>query len=674
MKTSIYRPDIDGLRALAIIAVVLYHAGVPYIGGGFVGVDIFFVISGYVIASKIHDDISKGRWSVQGFLEGRVRRLFPALVPALLFTTAVAFLLLEPTLFYEFSQSLIWSAFSAANWFFMSEVGYFDGPAHTKPLLHLWSLGVENQFYLLFAGLVLLSTLWKRWSNLWVWSALAIASFIYASWATSGASSQQAFFDPFARVWELLVGAILFALPRQERVNSAVTGLAFSLGVGFIFTAIIFFSPEVNFPGYAALLPVAGTALIIWSGTYGGLTTRTLGLRWLVSIGKASYGWYIWHWPLMVLAAMYFSQAVKDGYELPIKLAAGAVSLALGFASARFLEGPIRQRRFIVSNRTMGSSFVVGTAFFVALGIPGHMPWFSEARAWMLDGKKGLVAFNISSETEIYRTQYNLNADRKRDLPGSNEAWRYTCSYDRGNTSERVLECVKRLAKERNIIVAGDSIGRDLFHSLRIAYPGTNFIMIHNSGCPPWTLVTKTFSCFPRLDILLKSIEEEINVDAVLMSFRYKPDNIDRISPALSLWGQHFDNIVVLGVSPIFTRKLEDYVLSVDRVPENIAEDDKSMVSWSFQKLAEKSNVIALAHGAKFIKTTDFWCPNGKCRIWVEADVTRPIYWDGQHLTRYGMEMYAGFLGANETLRLVLNKNQQSEAVTQLSSPDFNID
>lgn len=668
MKTSFYRPDIDGLRALAIIAVVLYHAGVPYIGGGFVGVDIFFVISGYVIASKVHDDLSKGRWSVQSFLESRVRRLFPALLPAFIFTTVVAFFLLEPNLFHEFSQSLIWSALSAANWFFMFEVGYFDGPAHTKPLLHLWSLGVENQFYLFFAGLFYIGTRQKSWSNFGCWSALAIASFVYASWATSGASAEQAFFDPFARFWELLVGAVLFSLPKQRRINNTASSLAFVIGLGCILVAVIFFSSGVYFPGPAALLPVAGTALIIWSGSYGGLSARMLGLPWLVSIGKASYGWYIWHWPLMVFAVMYFSKVVEGGYELPLKLAAGLISLALGFASAHYLEGPIRQRRVVVSNRSMATMFIAGTAFIVALGIPGHMPWLSEARAWMLDGEKGLVAFNLSNETEIYRTQYNLNADRKQALPEGESAWRYTCSYDRGNTSESVFECVKHLAKKRNVIVAGDSIGRDLFHSLRLAYPGTNFIMIHNSGCPPWALVTEKFSCFPRLEKLLSDVKKEVPVDAVLMSFRYKPDNIDRLSPALKLWKQYFDNVIVLGVSPIFSRKLADYVLSKEHIPNYVAVDDKAMVSWSFQQLTEDSSAIVLGHGATFVQTTDFWCPDGKCRIWSESNFTRPIYWDGQHLTRYGMEIYAQFLKESDTLRSVLKDENRLEATAQSSS------
>lgn len=655
LKTSSYRPDIDGLRALAIIAVVLYHAGVPFLGGGFVGVDIFFVISGYVIASKINDDIAKGRWSIAGFLESRIRRLFPALVPVLIFSTVAAFCLLTPELFKEFSRSLVWSGLSAANWFFMFEVGYFDGPAHTKPLLHLWSLGVENQFYLFFAVVVFLSTRFRRWSNLVVWSSIGLVSFIYALWITGGAAVEQAFFDPLARFWELLIGAVLFAIPRKDRVSSIVTSLAFVFGLGCITASIIFYSPDVHFPGVSAFLPVAGTALIIWSGIYAKLSTQVLGVWPLVSIGKSSYGWYIWHWPLMVFIVICFPQFSSDGHEISLKLVAGFLSLILGFVSARLLEEPIRQRRFVVSNRSMVYSFLGCTTLVISLGVPGHMPWFGEVRAWLLDGKKGLVAFTISNETEVYRTEYNLNADSRRSLPEGEMAQRFTCSYDRGNTSERVLECVKRLAGKRNIIVAGDSIGRDMFHSLRIAYPSANFIMIHNSGCPPWTLVTEKFSCFPRLEELLKSVAAEVSVDAVLMSFRYKPDNIDRIDPALKLWKRYFDNIIVFGVSPIFSRSLADYVLAQDKVPPHIVLEDKTMVAWSFQELMEYSKNIVLRHGAKFVDTTDFWCPVGNCQIWLDSDVTRPIYWDAQHLTRYGMEFYSKFLATNHTLQVALN-------------------
>jgi len=336
-----YRADIDGLRAVAILPVILFHAGFGVFSGGFIGVDVFFVISGFLITSIIAGEVAEKRFSIVAFYERRVRRIFPALFALLAFAYAAAWLLFMRQDFEDFGKSVMAATFFCSNILFYDEAGYFDGPAEMKPLLHTWSLSVEEQFYIAFPPLLMLLAARGSRRVGSVIAALAALSLLVSSWAVRDAASA-AFYLPHSRAWELLLGSLLALKvfpelrPRWAREALGLAGLA-SIGWG-VFT----FSSQTPFPGPNALFPCVGTALLIHTGNEEAdtLAARLLAFRPLVAIGLISYSLYLWHWPLLV-----FAEYLKIDELTPVESASVLVAaIVISIASWRYVEQPFRRR------------------------------------------------------------------------------------------------------------------------------------------------------------------------------------------------------------------------------------------------------------------------------------------------------------------------------------------
>lgn len=331
-----YRPDIDGLRTVAVLPVVLNHAGVPGIWGGFVGVDIFFVISGYLITGILARDLVLGRHSIAEFYRRRVLRIFPALFAMLALTTLVACVAMLPGELTRYARSLGATTLFGSNLLFWSETGYFEPAARLKPLLHTWSLAIEEQFYIVWP----LALAWigaKRPAGM---KALVLAttalSLGYAIWQVAHGPSTAFYLLP-ARAWELSLGAGLALIPQRPSarwVNEAL-GL---LGLGLIGWAMRFYTEAAPFPGAAALLPCGGAALLILTGGAGTLAERALALAPMRFVGKISYSLYLWHWPVIVFAEL----ALFLPRTLPVMAGEIVVSLVLATLSWRFVEQPFR--------------------------------------------------------------------------------------------------------------------------------------------------------------------------------------------------------------------------------------------------------------------------------------------------------------------------------------------
>ncbi len=264
----IYRPEIDGLRTVAIVPVVLFHAGLQTWSGGFVGVDVFFVISGFLITSIIIEEIGAGTFSYLRFYERRIRRLVPPLIPMLLATWIAATILLEPNHYEEFAQSMITVLTASSNWFFYSRIDYFDGEALSKPLLHMWSLAIEEQFYIVFPTILILLKHRLPSALKTALATMAVISFAYSARLVFNGDANSAFYNSLARFWELLAGSALAAgLAGQPSEKLAIW--CRYVGAIVICTAVFGFNDTTPFRGVAALLPVLGTVLIIWSGPQG---------------------------------------------------------------------------------------------------------------------------------------------------------------------------------------------------------------------------------------------------------------------------------------------------------------------------------------------------------------------------------------------------------------------
>lgn len=290
---SDYRPDIDGLRAIAVIAVVLFHAKPNNLRGGFVGVDVFFVISGFLISGIVLTDLQQGRFSFSNFYTRRIRRIFPALVLVLIPTLAFGWFVLTPDEYKQLGRHTIGAATFVSNLILWREAGYFDAAAQSKPLLHLWSLGIEEQFYLVWPlSLVLL---WKKKSRaLTAICVLALASFTLNSVLVNSLPTAT-FYLPVTRIWELLAGATVacFALQYKMPALRAIGQCLATLGALMILFSFIFLHESQSFPGWRALIPVLGTVFLISAGAESWINRRVLAAQPLVFVGLISYPLYL---------------------------------------------------------------------------------------------------------------------------------------------------------------------------------------------------------------------------------------------------------------------------------------------------------------------------------------------------------------------------------------------
>lgn len=361
-----YRADIDGLRAIAVLSVFLFHLGIAGFSGGFVGVDIFFVISGYVIARSIEDDLDYGRFSVWRFYNKRIRRIFPALFATLVMTWAASYILLLPEFFKNFSESFTASAAFVSNIYFWREWGYFSPDSMTKPLLHTWSLSVEEQYYI-FAPLftwVIYSFFHRKWRVTLL--PLLLISLGLSIFAMTKAPTANFYLLP-TRAWELLLGALLaHSSPNPLRSKSAREILGV-VALCLIACPIFLFSNATPFPGYNALPPCLGAAILIYLGQSGSsLVNRAISIPVMTATGKISYSLYLIHWPLISFA--YFI------YLSPPNLWQAASILWTGFILAylswRFVEQPFRLHGEWHTHHVIGVGLGL-VALFSALGYAG---------------------------------------------------------------------------------------------------------------------------------------------------------------------------------------------------------------------------------------------------------------------------------------------------------------
>jgi peptidoglycan/LPS O-acetylase OafA/YrhL len=379
-----YRADIDGLRAVAIVPVLLYHAEIAPFGGGFVGVDVFFVISGYLITSYILDQLDRGRFSLRDFYLRRIRRIFPALFVMMAACTAVGWFILTPNDYRSLGESIVATVLFSSNILFWRQAGYFAQPVEAWPLLHTWSLGVEEQFYLFFPVLIALAWRVAPRRIAPVTAAMCIISF-GLNLATVGTAPRFAFYMAPPRIWELFLGALLAMAPARHRAHPQLRQLAGLVGTGLIALAVFGFSRETPFPGLAALLPTVGAAAIIWAGSgdgHGGIVTAMLSWRIPVFVGKISYSLYLWHLPLLAFAAYVGGGTVS----LNAAWALLALSALLSVISWLTVEQPVRRGRSIFGDARIvfraataaamlfGGFGVLATAtggFPARIGVPG---------------------------------------------------------------------------------------------------------------------------------------------------------------------------------------------------------------------------------------------------------------------------------------------------------------
>jgi peptidoglycan/LPS O-acetylase OafA/YrhL len=523
-----YRADIDGLRAIAVLSVLAYHLRMGLFPGGFVGVDIFFVISGYLISAIILKDISAGKFSIAGFYERRVRRIFPALIAMLLGASLLAYLFFLPAELMGFAKSLLAALFSVSNIYFWRHSGYFSAPVETMPLVHTWSLAVEEQFYVFLpVFLALAHRFFPRKIRL---SVILIAALSFAVSAVGAFRNPTAtFYLAHTRAWELMLGVLisLEAFPAISRPR--LRNLVAAAGLGLICLAVFAYSPATPFPGIAALAPCVGTAMVIAAGRTGtSVVGRILSLRPMAFVGLISYSLYLWHWPIIVFQGMESSPVSGVSVRMA-KLITIVVSIAIATLSWKFVESPFRAGRLRIPRVALFKVAAAAAAAVAAVGITAILC-------------KGFPSRYPSNAIQVASYLDYDSAKYFRD--GS---CFISSGYKYGDYN--ISECLRDDPLKKNYLLLGDSHAAHLWYGLSTSLRGVNVLQATASGCKP-TLdqpLLAAATCKQMMSYIYKEYLPNHHVDRLLIAARWQQEDLLPLSRSLDWMKEHGISVAIFG-------------------------------------------------------------------------------------------------------------------------------
>jgi peptidoglycan/LPS O-acetylase OafA/YrhL len=605
-----YRADIDGLRALAVIPVLLYHAGVPGFPGGFVGVDIFFVISGYLICGMIDGDIREGAFSLSNFYKRRMLRILPALFVMFFVTSALAYLYCLPVELEDYSKSLASAAGSVSNVYFAATAGYFDAPAETKPLLHTWSLGVEEQFYLVVPLLMLLAYRVVPKHARLVFAAVAALSFA-AAFAVSYRNTTFVFYLTPFRAWELALGALLsikfIPAPATEFGRNACGSVGMLLLCGAIFLG----SSSAPLLLMTALASIGATLVIASSEGAASAVGRLLSLRPVVFIGLISYSLYLWHWPLIVFQRTDGLLAGSSGAMTKLTLIAG--SIAIAWLSWKFVEMPFRLK---ARDTSTGMVFGVASAAMTSLAalcglvlIAGGAPFRFPERV------VAIASYLAYDPSQSFRSGRCYLATNRQRLD--------------------VETCMKPDGKRPNYLLVGDSHAAHLWFGLSTSMPEVNLMQATASACRPAVervSVLDSRACPKLMRFVFDDFLVNKKVDKVLLAAAWKDEDIPALSDTLETLMSRGLDVVVLGPIVEYDGALPR--LLVDEILRNSPSIASAMRTRGIAARDRLLRRIVTAKGATYLSVYDSVCRDDHCDEFAEGDI--PLQFDAGHLTAQG--------------------------------------
>lgn len=618
----IYRPEIDGLRALAILPVILFHAGFGQFSGGYVGVDVFFVISGYLITTILLNETRSGSFSLTRFYERRARRIMPALFVVLLACIPFAWALLIPRDLEDFAQSIASTIVFSSNILFWKESGYFESANELKPLLHTWSLAVEEQYYIFFPLLLVLLKGWNSKSILWTFSLISIASLVAAELYIDIDRSAAFYLIPF-RAWELLAGSICALIIKDQLIPAPIhtdskTANSMSLtGLALITLPIFIYDNSTDFPGINAIPPVLGTCLVVIFANKGTWAHELLTNRVAIWIGLLSYSAYLWHQPIFA-----FTRYVAGNHPPQWLMALLCVfTFMLAYGSWRYVETPFRDaKRF--SRTAIFSLSAAGCAAFLSVGVTGYL-------------NKGFMERYTGTEKEIFSyLQYKREPLYKEGL----------CFLTRKQKhSDIAEECIDERA---DLMVWGDSHAAALSSGFRSR--AGSITQITASACPPIVdiEVDRSPNCKDinnKAKEVLASTKPPILVLHAIWSsypekihaFKNTIDFVKTASPST--------RIVVVGGVPLWDPDLPSVMVKNKFDLNGLAKTEIALPNPSISKVASSDKVIrqAVAQYATFsvfYSPTSELCDQSTCLAVAQASDGKcmPYAWDYGHLTLGG--------------------------------------
>ncbi|HET7889525.1 MAG TPA: acyltransferase family protein [Bradyrhizobium sp.] len=625
--TFSYREDIDWLRAIAVLSVVAFHFEAP-VYGGFVGVDIFFVISGYLITGIIQSELKTGTFSFARFYERRVRRLLPALYAMVALTAIPSFHYLLTSERAEFFRSMASVVTFTSNIFFWLRTGYFDHAAVEKPLLHTWSLAVEEQFYL-----ALPLVLWalvrfagdRRFALPILLSVLSLASFALSVGLMQSGASAAAFFLSPPRAWEFLVGGLVASpavpLLRQPLAQTIARAAALVL----LAVPIFGLRQGPGFPGVNALAPCIGAALFIWSGI--GVTSQQRGpfspLEIIRFFGRISYSLYLWHWPLFTFARFSKSSLVLDATD---KWLLFALTTLISYLSWRYVEQPFRDRTLAPSRR---SAFVLAFAASVVLILVSASGFFASRNPSNADSAaRALEAYDAYDISSLYRLG--------------------TCF--RPPSGVIATSCLSLAPDKPNWMLWGDSFGAHYYSGLNAvaALRGLNLLQATQAACMPTlnAAAQGNPSCRDFATQIAGFVGDH-KPDLVIMAgdwLEYGRGSrfdgmIADLAKTIAALNEKGISVVLLGPAVQFKARLPSMLLRTQLRGAEARPDD-FVLPGIFTFDARMKTALPDRDGFSYVSVVDAVCPARQCPLTLEGGV--PLAWDHAHLTAEGSAYVAG--------------------------------
>jgi peptidoglycan/LPS O-acetylase OafA/YrhL len=636
-----YRADIDGLRAVAVLLVIFFHMGLRPapavlswiashvsrtlaarialgVPGGFVGVDIFFVISGFLIGGILLREQATGTFSIVRFYERRVRRILPALLAVLLFTLIAGYAALLPYEFRELGVSVIAAIFSASNFFFLRHSGYFEPTALSKPLLHTWSLAVEEQFYLVFPLLLLALHRTRKIMMRLSIALLALCSFAFSAYQVH-ARPDAAFYLPLARGWELLLGVLvamqIVPAPRAQRLRDAAS----IAGLGLIAAAALLLTTATPFPGPSALLPCGGAALIIYAGINGpSLAGRWLSLKPVVFVGLISYSLYLWHWPLLLANKYeYFSFLRLNSWWLFLLM------LGVSVLSWRFVEQPFRAGRFRPGRKLL----FVGAAVAVSLV-----------------SAVGLWAYRSNGVPQRFPAAL-LEIAAYPERGSKDPQWDNGC-FIYGDHSRLNAGCLEPKAGVSHLLLLGDSHAAHLRDGLSAALPAIQIEEAAAANCTPLlsSLQSKDALCRGLTQRIFQSFLRENHPDVVLLSGFWQTRDLASLGETIDQLHREGQRVYVFGPSPAYDQPLPILLINAShRHDASLPMRHLDPSAPQFAAFDAEMEKVAQVHGAeRYISLRRLLCKDGACMEYVRPGV--PVEFDASHFTAAGSEWVAAQL------------------------------
>jgi len=554
-----YRQEIDGLRAVAVLPVILFHAGIPLFGGGYVGVDVFFVISGYLITSILLHEQSKGAISYPNFVARRARRILPALLSVMLVCAALSWALMTPMELRDFGQSAIATLLFSSNILFWIESGYFAPAAELKPLLHTWSLAIEEQFYLIFPFVMILCLKRSRLALTATVVVLTITGLMLSVWWTPK-SPTAAFYLAPTRAWAILVGVLcaiyLFRHQEPTRRSNLTDGVLAGLGLLMLAWSIAVFDAFTPYPGYHAILPVIGAALIIVCARAGTTVARLLSLPVLVWTGLLSYSLYLWHQPVLAFGRMIVLGELEPIHTLVAILA----TLVLSCASWALIEKPFRYKKSVATIPFVATTATISLALLAAslitIQVRGETGRYDVAA---LERLSVLRQANRDRQDAIRADECHYNNLTGIGLDRFLAEWQCTGDRIHGASTEVASQTRSPEQSQRQVIaVAGDSHSADLVVALR--QNDINPVQIGGAGCS----LDPAFmgeDCRHLFDELFAKVQTESPIDLLYLANRYEGNELSSEAAARvwEYWSPKATEVIVFTGAvefPLFDRSV----------------------------------------------------------------------------------------------------------------------